>query len=471
MVKLLSAHLNIPPKSLAHLGVFDGYLGIDNHLFIDPKLVESSSAPEFQHARHELVSHFSKVVKLLAASKRRQDIAWQVAYGLLLFPEEHGVFLGYAGAGNYGRGIGPDGAGRLTDRGKAIVDLGITDPELFELIPLFEEKFGPDLLSDMAISILRLRFLEFTQRVTRSLGAKAEKFRLLQRDWYLPPSPEAGRPLILVPDAMLNTLPIAMDRSEINEVAKFNAEVRAQWNTLVIEAGKKKREPSKPEIRHLLLDKPKNLQDLISVYKRAGAAGYDFTNDPEGLLSWDFAGRASAQEFPLKINVKKPTNIDELREVVHAIIKQFKKNIEDNKLYTFLYKPNGRPYHEVYSQRLFFSVADAYCAANDVAVSREPNAGNGPVDFKLSVGYKEQILVEVKKSDNPQMIHGFESQIPEYERSEATFESIYLIIRVSERENAFKSLSDLRKKKLDMGLKVPEIFYIDGRPKKSASKI
>jgi hypothetical protein len=471
MVKLLSAHLNVPPKSLAHLGVFDGYLGIDNHLFIDPKLVESSSAPEFQHARHELVSHFSKVVKLLAASKQRQDIAWQAAYGLLLFPEEHGVFLGYAGAGNYGRGIGPDGAGRLTDRGKAIVDLGITDPELFELIPLFEEKFGPDLLSDIAISILRLKFLEFTQRATRSLGAKAEKFRILHRDWYLPLSPEAGRPLMLVPDAMLNTLPIAMDRSEINEVAKFNAEVRAQWNALVIEAGKKRREPSKLEIRHLLLDKPKNLQDLINVYKTAGAAGYDFTNDPEGLLSWDFAGRASAQEFPLKISIKKPANIDELREVVHAIIKQFKKNIEDNKLYSFLYKPNGRPYHEKYAQLLFFSVADAYCAANDVVVSREPNAGNGPVDFKLSVGYKEQILVEVKKSDNSKLIHGFESQLPEYEKSEATRESVYLIVRVNEGQNAFKSLTALRQKKLEQGMKVPEIFYIDARQKKSASKI
>ena len=93
------------------------------------------------------------------------------------------------------------------------------------------------------------------------------------------------------------------------------------------------------------------------------------------------------------------------------------------------------------------------------------------MDFKLSVGYKDQILVEVKKSDNPNIIHGFESQLPEYEKSEATFESVYLIVRVSEAENAFQSLSALRKKKLDAGLKVPEIFYIDGRPKKSASKI
>jgi hypothetical protein len=471
MVQLLSAYLNAHPRDLKRLGVFDGYLGIDNPLFVDPRLVESSNAPEFQDARQELVGHFSKVIKLLGASKLRGDIAWRAAYNLLLFPEERGIFLGYAGAGQAGRGIGPDRAEQLEERGKAIVDLGVTDPEMFELIPLFEEHFGPDLLSDTAISILKCRFLEFTERVTRSLGIKTERFPICQREWSLPVSPKAGSALVLVPEAMLNTLPIAMDRSEISEVAKFNAEVRAQWNAIVIAAGKKNRKPSKAEIRHLLLSEPKNLQDLISVYKRAGAAGYDFNKDPEGLLSWDFVGRVSAKEFPFHINVKKPTNIGELREIVHGIIRQFKKNIEENKLYKFLYKPDGKPYHEVYAQRLFFSVADAYCAANDVAVSREPNAGNGPVDFKLSIGYKEQILVEVKKSDNPNIIHGFDSQLPEYEKSEATFESVYLIVRVSEGENAFESLSALRKKKLDAGIKVPEIFYIDGRPKKSASKI
>ena len=325
MVQLLSTYLNAHPRDLKRLGVFDGYLGIDNRLFVDPRLVESSNAPEFQDARQELVGHFSKVIKLLEASKYRGDIAWRAAYDLLVFPEERGVFLGYAGAGQAGRGIGPDHAEKLEERGKAIVDLGVTDPEMFELIPLFEERFGPDLLSDAAISILKCRFLEFTQRVTLALGIKAEKFHISQLDWTLPPSPRAGRALVLIPEAMLNTLPIAMDRSEINEVAKFNEEVRAQWNALVIAASKEKREPSKSEIRHVLLDKPKNLQDLISVYKRAGAAGYDFNKDPEGLLSWDFVGRASAQQFPLQIRLKKPTNIDELREVVHAIIRQFKK--------------------------------------------------------------------------------------------------------------------------------------------------
>ena len=65
----------------------------------------------------------------------------------------------------------------------------------------------------------------------------------------------------------------------------------------------------------------------------------------------------TGHSFALQIKVNKPTNIDEVREIVHGIIKQFKKNVEEKKLYTFLYKPDGRPYHEVYAQRLFFSVA------------------------------------------------------------------------------------------------------------------
>jgi hypothetical protein len=144
--------------------------------------------------------------------------------------------------------------------------------------------------------------------------------------------------------------------------------------------------------------------------------------------------------------------------------------VEENRLYEFLYRDDGRPRHEVFAQRLFYAVADAYCEANNVDLSREPNAGNGPVDFKLSKGYTARILVEVKKSSNSDLLHGFEKQLPEYEKSEATFESIYLIVRVAESESRIKKVISLRDSKVAELKRVPEIFVVDGRKKKSASK-
>jgi hypothetical protein len=56
------------------------------------------------------------------------------------------------------------------------------------------------------------------------------------------------------------------------------------------------------------------------------------------------------------------------------------------------------------------------------------------------------------------------------EQSEATQESIYLIMRVSEGESAMKDVLALREKKMEEGKKVPDVVVIDARKKPSASK-
>ena len=246
-----------------------------------------------------------------------------------------------------------------------------------------------------------------------------------------------------MPSEILTPLPIALDRSEIAEVAQFNAEVRDKWNAIIVAARKEKREPSKAEIRAMLLASPKNLSDLIRVYRKAARRGYDFVKDPLGLFSWDYYGRAAAEKYPLEIKTRKPKNVATLREILDLIVAQFRKNIEDNKLYEVLYGESGEARPEVFGQRLFYAVADSYCAANDVDLNREPNAGNGPVDFKLSVGYKGRVLVEIKKSTNSRLLHGFEIQLNAYQKSEATEQALYLILWVSDGEAGINDVSTL----------------------------
>ncbi len=468
----LSRYFGVEPSELKSRGVFDAHLGIDNKLFVDPKLLNKEvKIPEFSDARGDITTYFSKVIKLLRASKKQGDIAWVEAEERLNFKEEHGAALGYSGAGEFGRAVGPKRARILVMRAKEILALDIDDPEMFELIGLFQEDIGSDLLSDMAVSILKHRFFDYTQRITKELNLRPSRERPIEgQRWTLPISPDGERALILVPKALLSKLPIALDRSEIDEVAAFNREVRRTWNAIVAAARKEDASVKKEQIREMLFAQPKNLADLIKVYREAAVQGYNFEKDADGLLSWDFIGRSAAEASPLEIGIKQPKTIGELRTIVVLILAQFKKNIEENRLYECLYKDNGKPKHEVFAQRLFYAVADAYCEANNVDLSREPNAGNGPVDFKLSSGYKGRMLVEVKKSSNSDLLNGFEKQLPEYEKSEATDESVYLVVRVTERDSAIKSVIALRDKKIRQGQKTPEIFVIDARKKASASK-
>jgi len=171
----LSRYFNVEPTELKKRGVLNAHLGIDNRLFVDPNLLSKSRVEEFDHCREDLTKYFCAVIKLLSKSKKTGDVAWQEAERRLRFHEEHGAALGYSHAGGYGRAVGPDLASELATRAKEIINLGIDDPEMFELIGLFQENFGPDLLSDMAVAILKNRFLAYTQRITRSCCITQDK--------------------------------------------------------------------------------------------------------------------------------------------------------------------------------------------------------------------------------------------------------------------------------------------------------
>ncbi len=171
----LSKYFKTTAAELRKHGVLNAHLGIDNLLFVDPNLLKGTKLPEFRDARADLENYFRPVIKLLKASSRAGDLAWVEAKKRLTFEEEHGAALGYSNAGGFGRGIGSHLASILVTRGQEIVRLGIDAAEMFELIGLFQERFGPDLLSDMAVAILKQRFLTYTQRITTELNLRPQR--------------------------------------------------------------------------------------------------------------------------------------------------------------------------------------------------------------------------------------------------------------------------------------------------------
>ena len=466
MILRLHEYFCVPEEELEKRGVLNGLLGIDNKLFVDPTRLTLAKTPEFEESRAEIETYFADVFRLLKLAKAPEGIAWEAACKRLEFPERQGVALGYSHAKDNGSGVGPELARRIAARGWEILQLGITDPLIFELIGLFEEDFGPDRLCDMAIGILWVRFLSYTDRISKEFDLKPRTtFAVGSNKFELPLAPW-GKPMILVPSELLDPLPVALDRSEIDQVAAFNGALRTVWNKLIFDASKKR--ITKAQIREMFLKNPKALADLIGVYREASRAGYDFDADPAGLFSWWDAARNTASNNPIEINPKQPKTIADILQVLDQIIRQFKKNVEDNRLYETLYSDFGKPRNERYSQRLFFGTADAYCDANGIELSREPNAGNGPVDFKMSGAGK--VLVELKLSKND-LVHGYTVQLPAYMKSEGADDAVYVIIQVADSDFGIKSVLELESSGTKQGKKMPKVYVIDGRPKPSASKM
>ena len=81
------------------------------------------------------------------------------------------------------------------------------------------------------------------------------------------------------------------------------------------------------------------------------------------------------------------------------------------------------------------------------------------MDFKISRG-QDITIVEVKL---------FEVQIEEYGKAEQTDKLVYVLVDLGHPRKVQK-VCDLRDRKVDEGVNVPELIVIDSTPKVSASR-
>lgn len=473
MIKSFSDYLGVSDKEFSRLDILNAYIGIDTHFFLDPLLLKDTSIPEFSKSRQKIETYFENVVRVLCNSTHSYDFAWKEARKMLIFPEVRGVSIGYGVSSSDGRGIGIKLATELVEQAKELIKLGIKDPVIFELIGLFIDGFGPDSLSDMAIKILIDDIFAYSQRMYQQMGVKSLRTYSTQSASYNLAPRYDGKPLILMPKGLLKDLPVAQSWEDIENIVSYNAILRKRLNALLASALERATVGYKKEImKTKLFTDAESLKELITDYKKFNPKAYDFAIDPVGELKWYNIAQAFCKSSPLQIPWTPTPTIGDLEVVIEKIVNQFKKNIEFNGLNIALYDHSVKPpepLHERFSQTLFFATADNYCDANNIDLTRECNAGRGPVDFKFSKGYSLRYLIDVKLSSNKHLVQGFEEQLPTYQKAESTEHSAMLIIRVTKSDKSIKKILKLQHDAIAAGKRVPRIFIIDGLLKPSAS--
>jgi hypothetical protein len=472
MAKLFSSYFDIDSKKLKKLGVFNPVIGVDTRLFLDPHLLKNCKIKEFKKSREKIKKYYENIIRLLLAHREKNDRAWKEAFKRLRFKETKGVFIGYGIHGGDGNAIGAGLANCLINTATEIINMGIHDPEIFELIGLFEEDFGADRLSDMTIDVIKKDICKYTQRITKKLGiADVTNLELQDKTYIVPKHPYGNKPLLLLPEGLLRDLPVALTWEGIDHVVATNSALRERLNRLVGRVWKNK--IKKRDLRNLILADKTNIKTLVEAYKKSTTRAYDFEKDPAGEVSWYGIGERFALNNPLRLQISRKACVEDLEKVVRELIDQFKRNIEVNGLNELLYTKEGfrlKPKHERFSQRLFYATADTYCEANNLDLSREPNAGSGPVDFKLSYGRRFRVLVEIKLSSNTRLIHGFQKQLPTYQKSENIMRGFYIVLKVTKSESQIKRLLNLRDAISGKNKNVPEIIVIDAQYQLPASR-
>lgn len=463
--------LGVSTSTLETLGVFNGFVDLDSSFYIDPHLLDSSTAPEFSTARACFEKHFGQVFKLLSFAEDEKDPLWKQAVARLTFQEIPNTGLGVASRSKEGSGIGPGLAAELTALAKRIAEAGFKDPEIFELVGLLQDKIGPDRISDMTAAIVLPNILDYSARIAKALKATCTTFDSAGKTYDVPLDALSTKALFLVPADVLRHIPVAMSWDEVDIVAAHNAALRQKVNGIIGETWKKATtKVKKKTLRDTVLEHPELLEELIELYQAKASGAYDFVKDPEALIVWQQHSAQLAATYPLPLTKGAPT-FAHAKSVVTAICWRFRELVEQNRMTRLLHDDDGTPRSEKISQLAFYMLADSYCRANDLDLSPEVDAGAGPVDFKFSSGSSVKVLVEIKLSSNTKLRHSFEKQLPAYAKAESSQHNILLIVRTTASEKSINQVLALAKKAKDTGKKVPQIVVIDGRLKPSASNL
>ncbi|KAA6320952.1 hypothetical protein EZS27_029339, partial [termite gut metagenome] len=164
MSKRYSQIFNISHKELTQKGVFNACIDIDSKLHIDPSLLQNCKICEFESAYKKFLDYFTNIFYLVKHVKDNsmQDRFFSNIVKRLTFKEKANTGLGYASSGTLGNGIGGKLSIQLANSAIEIINAGIDDPVIFELIPFIEENIGADRISDMTIAILYYNFIEYT---------------------------------------------------------------------------------------------------------------------------------------------------------------------------------------------------------------------------------------------------------------------------------------------------------------------
>lgn len=339
---------------------------------------------------------------------------------------------------------------------------------------------GADRISDMTSHIVLQCLISFTTRTCEKLNIDTHEFAIRElggKKFSLPANPLKSNkePILLVPKDVVRDLPTASDWDSVQSAAAETEELRHRVNVDIGDIWAAKTKKDKARIRESITSSKERFELFLDVFNRAVDDPYNTAIDHQGQLYPSDLRQNLQRDYPLDLSAYSQKNLDinEAQQVVEMIIEQFRQLIENNGLWRLLYnEKTGAPRHERAAQQIFFAVANSYCAANNLDLTPEANAGAGPVDFKISSGAQLKILVEIKKSNNPKIVHGYESQLETYKESEKTRHAHYVIVDVGGLSVANrKALSDLHTAEVAAkGANASKIWSVDGTPKQSASK-
>lgn len=460
---LLSDYLRIG-DSLEEHGVFDLVLEEDSHFFINLQRLKKTTVSEFTDSYAKIREYFRKIIKLLDRAEKRDtaDVFYKQALARFDFSEVNGIGLGFA-KGKSGSGFGKELSEQVISTAYEIVKAGVEDPEFFELLPLFQDKVGPDRLSDMIATLILDDIKAYTKRINNELGITPDYYpdKLFNKEFLV--NPYKHDDVLLVPVDILHELPVAKFWEEIDYVAAQNNIIRAEMNSEVAsEWHKYSAYERKAYLKRTIFEDPEVCKRVIEGYQTEELGAYDPSTNFRYFLE-KLSQQMDRLEFAWETKVKARNSYIAALDIISF----FKQWVENNRGWEVILSADSKKREKI-TQRVIHGLALSYIAANDLDMTCEADEGRGPVDFKMSMG-GDKTIIEVKLTSNTQYLHGYEVQIEEYGKAEQTDKLIYVLIDLGH-PGKVKKVQELHDMKYNNGEDPPKLIVIDATERQSASR-
>ena len=376
--------------------VFDSLIDKDSHFFINIIRLRDSKVPEFYEAYEYINQYFTGIAQLLDAADAptNSDRMYREARKKFSFHEVNGINLGFSST-SWGAGWGRKMSDKVLRDAFQIVKKGSNQPEIFQLVGLFEEDVAGDRLSDMIATIIEPYIKRYTIRMLGKLGIdKHTRKELSFSDDGIVLNPyKEGEPILLLPEEILHELPIAKNWDDIDRAVSENEAIRREINSEIGSQWEKwASSEKKAYLRKCIFMDPDACGRVISEYRKEKLTKLNLMEDSDYLAEMLLKKVRETSSFGSK--VKEPSSIDAAIDVIGI----FKDWVENNRGWAEI-QDSPTKKREKTIQRLIHLGAKYYIETNNLDSSFECNAGAGAVDLKISRG-SDRTVIEVKLSSN-----------------------------------------------------------------------
>lgn len=459
-----SERFQVSSELIKGYGAVDISLVCDIPLFIDPMLIFNSEKEVYKNLHESIVRYFHFLY-----TKATQGLTAKEINAWFNFSEVPNNWLGYSLVGNKGLALGEKYAKFLYKNiAFAINTHGISQSQHIEKVMLLYDGSGKDKISDLTVNLIKGFLCEYTETFSlRYINAeflgkfpvdkayfnyRTESF--VSKEYVLPyVYDERGRKeyVLLTPYDILREDEPSINRKDFYDsyerirIAIENDTLRAYVNNYIGLAVKQYEENQR---RNRRASREKSIKKIEKAAFRELAREYpelydyyiklretdidEIRSTCLSELNTQLEKLFVASQKIISLFENQDYQVNEkltAREEAKERLRYFKHIIEDCDGYKNLYVKGKQIAKENDLQRLFRFV----WYGTNYKVDAEPNNGRGQADFIVSMGQKDQSIVEFKLASNSTLAHVF-TQVKIYEAANCADGSLIAIFYFSESE-------------------------------------